>query len=300
MVLFSYLLFPFLLFITLNIQKIQNKHYDFKYFNSAILALFGTAFLLIINFNKLNTEHFQFLKDYKFYIAQFLSIIYIIIQVKTRKYNEHNLNICYFANFLSIAIIPFVSILLMYLFKFENTIEIKYDNFYDVILLSVSLFILSFIFYLDKIKNKSINKINWLFASFLVGAFSVVFSSKLMQEYDPTNYMIVATFLNLIAFLIISFFKEINTIKKIKSLNYSLIKHKSNYFFMVLGYCITLNINIFIISNIAAEHYSIVRNVGIILINYFYSYFYEKVNIVNVKDSVVLFLIISVLIIFTT
>lgn len=296
MVFFSYALFPFLLFITLHIQKIQNKYYKFKYFNSALLAATGTSFLLFLNFENLTLENFQFLKDYKFYIAQAFSIFFIIIQIKIRKYNEENLTICYFVNFLSIAIIPFVSIFLMYIFEFKNTLEIEYKSFYHVIGLSASLFILSTLFYIDKLRNKSIKKVNWLITAFIIGSFATVFSSKLMQEYDPTNYMIVATIINFIAFITIFSAKEAKDYFELKK---SLILNKNSYFIMAGFYCISLNINIFIISNIPAEYYSIIRNVGIILMNYFYSYYYENVNLINLKDSFILFIIIAVLAFFT-
>ena len=69
--------------------------------------------------------------------------------------------------------------------------------------------------------------------------------------------------------------------------------------FMVMGYCVTLYINTIIISNIPAEQYSIIRNVGIIIVNYAYTYHYENINLVNWKDSFVLGLMITALIYFT-
>lgn len=296
MLLLSYWLFPVLLFTTLHVQKLQNDFYKFKYFNSTILSMIGAIFLISINFHRINVENLRFLLDYKFYLAQIAAITFMILQVKARKSNEQNLTICYFVNFMSIAIVPFVSIGIMYLFKFQNTIEIEYKNSYDVWLLCISLFVLSIFFYLDKLKSKSVNNIGLLISIFILGAFSGVFSSKMMQEYNPVTYMTVGTVFNVLVFFIIANIKERNN----KSELFSTMKlHKRNYLFLCLGYCVTLYLNIIIISNLPTEYYSIIRNVGIILVNYIYAYYYENVNLFNVKDSIILFLIIAVLIHFT-
>lgn len=299
MILLCYWLFPILLSITVHIQKVQNEFYKYKYFNSALLALVGSIFLLFTNINRVDYHDFTFLKDYRFYLSQVISVIFMIVQFKARKANEHNVTICYFVNFLSLAIVPFVSIGLMYLFSFKNTIEVQYDSKIDIYLLSLSLFILAIFFYIDKLKNKSIKGLKILAMAFIFGAVSGVFGSKMMQEYNPVNYMIVATVFNLLVFVILSSLKEHREVKKVvghKAMNVTDFK---NYLFMVLGYCVTVYINTIIISNIPAEQYSIIRNVGIIIVNYAYTYYYENINLVNLKDSIVLGLMITALIYFT-
>ncbi len=299
MVLLCYWLFPILLSITVHIQKLQNQFYKYKYFNSALLAFVGSLFLLFTNINRVDYHDFTFLFDYRFYLSQIISVAFMIVQFKSRKINEKNVTICYFVNFLSLAIVPFVSIGLMYLFSFKNTIEVKYDSINDVYLLSLSLFILAVLFYIDKLKNKSVKGINVLIAAFFLGAISGVFGSKMMQEYNPVNYMIIATVFNLLVFMILSFLKEKKDFKENKTEQSVQLKDSKGYIFMVLGYCVTLYINTIIISNIPAEQYSIIRNVGIILVNYAYTYHYENINLVNFKDSFVLALMIFVLIYFT-
>lgn len=299
MVLLCYWLFPILLAVTVHIQKLQNEFYKYKYFNSALLALVGSLFLVITNIARVDYHDFTFLKDYRFYLSQIISVIFMIVQFKSRKLNEHNVTICYFVNFLSLAIVPFVSIGLMHLFSFKNTIEVQYDSESDIYLLSLSLFVLAVFFYIDKLKSKSINGLNVLFMAFIFGAVSGVFGSKMMQEYNPVNYMIVATLFNLLVFIVLSLLKERREEKhneNTRKLNKNDFK---NYMFMVMGYCVTLYINTIIISNIPAEQYSIIRNVGIIIVNYAYTYHYENINLVNWKDSFVLGLMITALIYFT-
>lgn len=296
MVLLSYALFPILLSITLHIQRTQNKYYKTKYFNSAVLALCGAFFLLLLNINKINIENFEFVKDYKFYIAQLIQITSIIIQIKVRKHNENNLTICYFVNFLTIALIPFVSIFLMFLFEFKDTLEVEYKSLYHVLGLSLSLVLLSILFYIDKFKSKSINKVNWLIAGLFFSSFSIVFTTKLMQEYNATNYMIISSIINLIVFFLLASFKEEiynNEFRK------SLFSNKSDYIRLSLFYCGSLSLNIFIISNLPVEYYSIMRSVGIIFVNYIYSYYYDNINLVNIKDLTILSIIIMVLLFFT-
>jgi len=294
--LLCYWLFPLLLLITVHIQKVQNDFYKHKYFNSFVLSLIGAIFLMLSNIAKIDFHNFKFLMDYKFYLSQIISITFMILQFKSRKSNEHNLTICYFVNFLSLAIVPFVSIGLMYLFQFKNTIEVEYKNDSDIYYLSLSLFVLAIFFYIDKLKNKAINNIQILIMTFIFGAVSGVFSSKMMQEYDPINYMIVATLFNFLIFFILSLIKE----KKENLLTIPIkIDNKRKYLFMILGYCVTLYINTIIISNIPSEQYSIIRNVGLILVNYAYTYHYEKVNLINYKDAFVLFLMMLTLLYFT-
>lgn len=296
MVLLSYCLFPLLLLITLHIQKIQNEFYKIKYFNSTFISIVGAFFLSILYFNNFNYSSLSFLGDYRFYLAQFCAIFFMILQIKSRKLNEHNLTICYFVNFLSIAIVPFTSIFIISLFSFKNTIEITYNNQSDVYLLSLSLFVLSLIFYLDKLKKKSVNNVPLLILIFFVGSFSGVFSGKMMQEYNPFIYMTVATIFNIGIFAFISFLKEKKSYSHISS---TLVENKKSYLILSIGYCVTLYLNILIISNLPVEYYSIIRNVGIILINYIYAYVVEKINLFNIKDSIILILIIAALIHFT-
>lgn len=296
MVILSYWLFPLLLLTTLHIQKIQNEFYKIKYFNSTLISIIGAVFLCILYFDKFNYAALSFLGDYRFYLAQVLSIIFMILQIKSRKANEHNLTICYFINFLSIAIVPFTSIIIISLFTFNNTIEIEYKNSSDVYLLSISLLVLSVFFYLDKLKNKSVNNIGLLISIFFMGAFSGVFAGKMMQEYNPFLYMTVATIFNIGIFFLISLFKEKNSPQKLIE---TVSTNKKSYLILSFGYCVTLYLNIIIISNLPVEYYSIIRNVGIILMNYIYAYVFEKINLFNVKDSIILILIITALIHFT-
>jgi hypothetical protein len=299
MVLLCYWLFPILLAVTVHIQKLQNEFYKYKYFNSALLALVGSIFLVITNIARVDYHDFTFLKDYRFYLSQIISVIFMIVQFKSRKLNEHNVTICYFVNFLSLAIVPFVSIGLMHLFSFKNTIEVQYESKSDIYLLSLSLFVLAIFFYIDKLKSKSINGFKVLLMAFVFGAVSGVFGSKMMQEYNPVNYMIVATLFNLLVFIILSLIKEKREKhhdENSRKLNKNDLR---NYLFMVMGYCVTIYINTIIISNIPAEQYSIIRNVGIIIVNYAYTYHYENINLVNWKDSFVLCLMITALVYFT-
>lgn len=295
----SLTIFPFLLLITIHIQKIQNKYYKFKYFNSSLVAFFGFLFLLSVNHDKIELKEFIFLKDYKFYLAQLIAVFFIIIQIKARKLNENNLTIVYFIGFLSISITPFSSIFLMYVFNFQNTIEVEYKSFYHVIGLSISLIILSILFFLNKLKNRNINGFKVLFLSFLLGSFVSVFSSKLMQEYNAINYMISASVINFSIFIIFSLVKEIKGFDKIVELKNLIIVNKKSFLFMTTGYCIMQVLNIFIINNIAAEHYSIIKTIGFVFANYFYSYYIEKINIVNYRDSTILLMIILALLFFT-
>lgn len=302
MTILSYWLFPILLVITVHIQKLQIEFYKYKYFNAAVLAFVGSCFLLLTNINKIDFHNFRFLLDFKFYLSQFISVFFMILQFKARKNNEHNLTICYFVNFLSLAIVPFVSIALMFLFEFKNTIEVKYDSPSDIYYLSLSLFVLAIFFYIDKLKSKSVNNVKQLGLVFLFGAVSGVLASKMMQEYDPVNYMVVATVFNVIVFAILSFMKEKKESVRLVSVTdgFASKSYKKDYIFMVLSYCVTLYINTIIISNIPAEQYSIIRNVGLILVNYVYTYYYDKINLMNFKDSFILALMIFVLIYFTT
>lgn len=297
--LLALLSFPFLLLITIHVQKIQNKYYKFKYFKSGLIALSGSLFLLSVNIKNINSEEFIFLTDYKFYIAQFMGVLFIVNQVKVRKLNENNLTVVYFIGFLSIALAPFASIFLMYLFDFQNTIEVNYKSFYHVIGLSLSLLILSILFFLNKLKSSDIKGVNLLFLSFLLGSFASIFSAKLMQEHNAINYMITSSIINFLLFIGISTLKEVNSLDKIKEITNFIIEDKKSFLFITLGYCIMQILNIFIISNIAAEHYSIIKTIGFVFANYVYSYYIEKTNIINYRDLTILIMIIFSLLFFS-
>lgn len=292
----SLAVFPMMLLSLLHVQRLQNKLYEFKYSNSRLLAIVGFVFLLIINFNNISWNNFSFLMDFKFYLTQIVGTTFMILQIKSRKANENNLTVCYFVNFATIAIIPLVSMIAYYLFEFNNTIEISYDNQYNIYILSAILLILSGIFYADKMKNKSVNNIGLLFAVFIIGAFSSVLGVKMIQEYHPISYMMVSTFSNIIIFSIVLLFKER---KKIDRPIDSLMNNKNLYAALCISYCLTMILNMIIATNLASEHYAIIKSVGIIFANYGYTYYMEKVNLFNRRDSFILTLIIITLLYFT-
>lgn len=292
----SLAVFPMMLLSLLHVQRLQNKLYEFKYSNSRLLAVVGFLFLLSVNIRNISLDNFSFLMDFKFYITQIIATTFMILQIKVRKANENNLIVCYFANFATIAIVPVVSVIACYVLEFNNTIEINYNNKYDIIFLSIILLGLSAFFYAEKIKKKAINNKGLLFSVFIVGAFSSVLGVKMLQEYNPISYMLVSTLCNIIIFSVILVFKKNeNNIKQIESFK----NNKRLYVILCSSYCVTMILNMIIATNLASEHYAIIKNVGIIFANYGYTYYMEKVNLFNKRDSFILTLIIITLLYFT-
>lgn len=65
--------------LALHLQKIQNTFYTVKYTCSVIICLCGSLVLLAVNGRVITGDSFEFLGDYRFYLAQIFNIAMLMV-----------------------------------------------------------------------------------------------------------------------------------------------------------------------------------------------------------------------------
>lgn len=279
--------------LAIHIQKIQNKFYTVKYTCSFIICLSGALVLLAVNGKDITAESLAFLMDYRFYLAQIFTIAMIIVQIEGRKHNEKNMEVFYFSSFLIISVIPILTPLLTNLFDFKHAIEETYSSPYSMYSMVCCMLVLTLVFYAKKLRNKSCRRADLLVANIVFGSVAIVLGGRVVQEYNAINYLIAANLLSACTFITLALRSgEKNRIKeaglKLKPISV-----------MVICFVVSLYISGFVIKHATIESYTIIRNVGIIFVSYGYSWIIEKNKTHNMRDTVLLGLMILTLVIFS-
>lgn len=290
------LIYPMLavqLLLSIHIQKLQAQFYSIKYSTSVIICACGAAILILTQTVSMTTASFGFLTDYRFYLAQFFNIIMIMIQVEGRKKNEKNMIVFYFSSFLVISIAPVLTPFLTNILGFERGITAKYSSPYTMAAMVICMLVLTVIFYWNKIKNQACERIDLLVWNVVFGSIAIILGGKMMQEYSAIGYLIAANILNVVVF---AFFALKNGEHKRLNTSYFQPLPIAQ---MICCFATTLYLSSLIIQNTTVESYTILRNVGIILMSYVYTLVVEKQKTHNLRDTVLLSLMIGTLIVFS-
>jgi hypothetical protein len=279
--------------LALHLQKIQNKFYTVKYSCSVIICFCGSLVLLAANGREITSDSFDFLGDYRFYIAQIFNIVMIMVQVEGRKQNEKNMEVFYFSSFLIISAIPILTPLLTELFDFKHAVKETYSTPYSMYAMVGCMLVLSFLFYARKLRNKSFKRPDLLVANIVFGSVAIILGSRLVQEYNAINYLIAASVFSAIAFLALALCNGEH--KRIKEANLQLRPISE----IVVCFVVSLCISSYVIKHSTIETYTIIRSVGLIFVSYAYTLIVEKRKTHNLRDAVILSLMIITLLIFS-
>jgi hypothetical protein len=279
--------------LAIHLQKIQNKFYTVKYSCSVIICVCGSLALLAVNAPVINRDSFDFLGDYRFYVAQIFNIVMLMIQVEGRKKNEKNLEVFYFSSFLIISAIPILTPLLTDVFGFKHAVTKTYSSPYSMYALVACTLVLSFLFYARKLRNKTFNRPDLLVANIVFGSVAVILGGRLVQEYNAINYLIASSVFSAVAFLVLALLNGEHT--RIRGANLKLRQMSE----IVACFVVSLYISSYVIKHSTIETYTIVRNVGFIFVSYAYSWLIEKTKTHNLRDTVILSLMILALVTFS-
>lgn len=279
--------------LAIHLQKTQNKFYTIKYTCSVIICVCGSLVLLAVNGSQISQDSFGFLYDYRFYLAQFFNIAMVMVQVEGRKHNEKNMEVFYFSSFLILSVIPILTPVLTDFFEFKHAVKETYASPYSMYAMAGCILVLSVVFYARKLRNKSFKRPDLLVANLVLGSVAIILGGRLVQEYNAINYLIASSVFGAFAFLIFALCNGEH--KRLKAANLQ-IKPISE---IVLCYVISLYISSFVIKHSTIESYSIIRSVGFIFVSYGYSWFVEKTKTHNLRDSVILGLMIIILMVFS-
>lgn len=281
------------LILAIHIQKIQNRFYSVKYTCSVIICLCASAILLAVHGHEIDSESFGFLSDYRFYLAQIFNVAMLMAQVEGRKHNEKNMEVFYFSNFLVISAIPILTPLLTDLFDFKHAVKEQYSSPYSMYAMVGCMFLLTMLFYGKKLRNKTCKRADLLVANILFGSIAIILGGRMMQEYNAINYLIAANVFSSITFLTLALSNGEH--KRLKEADLRL-KPISQ---IVACFVMSLYLSSYVIKHSTIETYTILRNVGIIFVSYGYSWIVEKNKTHNLRDSLLLGLMIITLIVFS-
>ncbi len=271
--------------------NINNRIFNFRNIHLFLVSLITGLFIFFrtfdFNFLNLNLDKFNFFNDYWFFIYITATFLTQQVSCKFAKFNEKNLIYIQFSNFVFIGLVPIISFLFIYYFDFKNSINIKYDSFFEVLFFSCSLFFASFIIFIQKIRNNHLNRPDLMLFFIILSSISFVLSTKLMQMYDTETFYFTAMLIFSFNWLLISF----------KNKEYSLFK-KQYYKFIFLAafiYILYSYVNILVVKILPSEYIAIFRSItGIIVFGLFDFYKNKKNNISKIDFIAILFIFIVI------
>lgn len=168
-------------FIFKKINSLENRN-----FNSFIMFLISSfvLFFVYMIFYNFNANDFSFLFQWKFYLQIILELLVFYLYRENYYHNKNNYTMINMFVFSTIYLMPILAFVYSSIFIFDTSLDIKYDSFLEAFFFSFSLFILSVIYYISKIKNKEIKNLKLLILLLFVLLNSMYFSVKLVQTYN--------------------------------------------------------------------------------------------------------------------
>lgn len=281
-----------MMFSMIATRPYQNKNFQIK--NLLTLSMTITVSTLLffqyfIDYKAMSfiTEKFIFFKEPLFYIALLLNFFTQYLYRKTNKYNENNLIFGEFANFIMIAAVPIVSYVMIMFLTFENTINVKYESITEMFCISGLLFVLSLLFFVDKIKSKKIVRLDVLLMFVVTSTINFVLINKLMQMYDAEAVYFCTMVFNSVLWIMMA--KKQKELSKVEKRHYPM--------FVIFGsvYILYSYINIIIVNYLPPEHIAIFRTLSAVLSTAFFDFLNSKRITISTKDFIVLLCIFGTL-----
>lgn len=285
--------FVFVLFMTICAAinlNINNKNFSFRNLHLFLVSLITGAFIFIRTFDfnaiEIDTSKFNFFQDPWFLIYVIITFFTQQISSKFVKYNEKNLIYVQLANFIFIGLVPLISFIFIYYFNFKESINIKYQSFFEVLIFSFSLISVSFFIFAHKLKNNSIKRIDLMIYYLLLSSTSFVLNTKLMQIYDAETFYLTSMIIFSFNWFLIS----------IKNKEYSIIQQQDFKFIFLATfiYIVYSYINILVVKILPSEFIAIFRTVTGIFVFALFDYYKNKKNNISKIDffSIILIFII--------
>jgi len=271
------------------------ENYGYKKINTSTQRNFTTSIVyitsalilfLIGTFTELN---FNFLDDKKFYILLFLesAVAYLYREIYYRNHAHYTLvNLFVFS---TVYLMPIVAFFYDGIFSFEGSLRINYEGFYEAFVFSITLMVLTFFYYRDKISSQEINGIPILLLLLIFMLHSMYFAIKMIQSY---NGFLLFSFIHLwIGFLFFLFALRVKenfslSLEQTRKIWYIPLLWPFIFTFVILG-----------ASMLAVEFVTNIKRIGQILTAYYLDK-RENLTVFSLKDKIVIFLLIVVTIVF--
>lgn len=204
-------------FLYKRINNLENKN-----FQSSLMFLVSsiTLFLVYLIFFGFKTEDFLFFKDWKFYLLVILEIGVFSLYRENYNQNKDNYTMVNMFVFSTIYLMPIMAFFYNQFFVFDTSLDIHYESFFEALIFSSVLFLLTTIYYISKIKNKEVKNLKLLLLLVFVLLNTMYFAVKNVQTY---NGFLVYSFIQIVIainFFIISQNGKIKESKKITLMNF--------------------------------------------------------------------------------
>lgn len=259
-----------------------------KYFSLSVISFIGaTISLLIFLYSYFFLDaNFNAIYDYRLYIAALLEVLGISIALKNFQHNGNNLKLINFSLILSLILVPIFSYIGFKINFFEGNITFNYDSPLDFIIFISILCLLIGLFFIDKVKEKQINK-PLLFCLYpLALSATMYFATSLIQIYDGFLVYSFNIFCVSFTFFIISFLK-----KELKTINRDDLKQIR---LISLIWVIAVPLNIIAIKLVAVELITTFKRISQIIVGILLDLHYKHKHKFSKKD----FFIIGIIFIF--
>jgi hypothetical protein len=285
----AYLLFPVLLMISIHAQRLQLDIYKVRFTSSVIMTSCVMICICAYAWVADKNLDFEFLSDYRFYLSNGILTALIMLQMKCRKIFENNLPALNFSGFLVLAVLPLVSIAVTDLMSFKNTLEVKYENSSDSVVMCAIILVLTIIYYGGRLRSDKLNakKLLLLALNLSLAVLSIVIHVKLIQENDALSFLLASNFFTCTFFLVVS---------RVRKEPLSLVKGDSlkPIIGMIACYMITQSVGSYIMLKLPVEEFNIIRCIGMVIFGYAYVYCHERKIVFSHKDLILLITIIGV------
>lgn len=168
-------------FLFKKVNSFENRN-----FQSSIMFFISSfvLFLIYILFYEQVKSDLDFLQDWKFYLLIFLEISVFYLYRENYHQNKDNYTMVNMFVFSTIYLMPVLTFIYNSFFVFNTTLDVKYDSILEAIIFSMVLFILTTIYYIDKIKSREVKNLKLLLALLFILLNSMYFSVKTIQTYN--------------------------------------------------------------------------------------------------------------------
>lgn len=168
-------------FLFKKVNSFENRN-----FQSTIMFFVSSVFLFLIYiiFYEQTSTDLNFLKDWKYYLLIFLEITVFHLYRENYHQNKNNYTMVNMFVFSTIYLMPVLTFLYNSIFIFNTNLDIKYTSIIEAFVFSMVLFVLTTIYYINKIKNKEVKNLKLLLALLFILLNSMYFSVKTIQTYN--------------------------------------------------------------------------------------------------------------------
>ncbi|QKF83522.1 hypothetical protein [Halarcobacter ebronensis] len=188
-------------FLYKEINRQTNRNFQSSLMFLISAPILFTMYLFIYGFN---IDDFSFLYEWKFYLLSLLELLVFYLYRENYHQNSNNYTMINMFVFSTIYLMPLLAFFYNPIFNFNSSLDVKYDSFLEALIFSITLFVLTLIYYVGKIKNKEIKNLKLLILLLFILLNTMYFSVKTVQTY---NGFLVYTFIQILIgfnFLVLS------------------------------------------------------------------------------------------------